>query len=274
MLQIINKEKKIIILSNTTLTKDQSMENFKKYGLTNKHFSHFITAGDVLVNTIKNHFPNAKRYFPAYSDNSILDGIIDKATSIEQSDFVFVGNANVKKTYFANQLYDKCGNLIPLDKITSINYQDIADFDEISFVLDLCLKHKKTLAIANSDLFAMIENKPLLCQGFVGELYENAGGNVKYFGKPFPVIYEYAKQWIEKDAKVAMIGDTPWTDILGGNMAGYDTILALSGVAHHFVEDITENSVIHMINTISPKMTHNSLSDFSQIPTHMIKTFA
>ena len=272
--QIINNGKKIIILSNTTLTKDQSIENFKKYGLTNKHFSHFITAGDVLVNTIKNHFPNAKRYFPAYSANSILDGIIEKAKSIEQSDFVFVGYLNTRKTYFANQLYDKQGKFIPLDKITSIKHHDIADFDEISYVLDLCLKHKKTLAVANPDLFAMIEDQPRLCQGFIGELYENAGGNVKYFGKPFYVIYEYAKQWISKDEKVAMIGDTPWTDILGGNIAGYDTVLVLSGVANHFLDDITENSVIHMIKTIFPKMIHKNLLKFSQFPTHIIKTFA
>lgn len=277
--------KQVIILSNTTLTATKCHERYFPRGmLASTHFDTFISSGEVLKNTIKTHFKDAKTYFPAFCcpDDIFANSGLIHCQFVEKSDFVFVGNLNYHKPYFADGLKDKRGKSIPIAELTFIDYHNIADFEEVSSFIDLCLKHNKTLAIANSDLFA-IESfnsgntdlfKPIICQGYIGALYENAGGKVIYFGKPYPVIFDYAKQFISAQDKVAMVGDTPWTDILGGNIAGFETILTLSGIAQLFLKNNSENEVNKFINDIGSKMVHTNLKSFSQIPTHIVNKFA
>lgn len=280
-----NAGKKVIILSNTTLTAEKCRDRYFSKGMVRgTHFDEFITSGEVLKRTVKKHFSNAKTYFPAFHCNTdIFDGSgLDCSQSIELSDFVFIGNGNFSKHYFADCLQDKHGKAISVQNLTSIDYRDIADFDEISSFIDLCLKFNKTLVIANSDLFAIEAWKPhdanafrpILCQGYIGSLYENAGGKVMYFGKPYSVIFDYAKQFFSSQDKVAMVGDTPWTDILGGNKAGMNTILTLSGVAQMFIKEYSEDEICNFIECISYKMVHSNMRAYLQTPTHIIERFA
>ena len=273
--------KKVIILSNTTLTAEQCCERYLPRGmLAGTHFDKFITSGEVLKNTLPTCLSNAKTYSSAffYFDDVFKNSGLRYMQSIEQADFVFVGNINQNTPYFADDLKDKQGKSIAVEDLTAIDYRDIANFEDITSFIDLCLKYNKTLVIANSDLFAIEAWKsgarPVICQGYIGALYENAGGKAMYFGKPYPIIFDYAKQFISPGEKVAMIGDTPWTDILGGNVAGVDTILALSGVAQIFQKDNSETEISHFIEHIAPQMTHMSMKAFSQSPTHVIEKFA
>ena len=273
--------KKVIILSNTTLTAMQCCERYLAKGMiAGTHFDKFISSGEVLKNTITKCFTDAKTYFSAFSyfDGIFEDSGLSITQSIERSDFVFVGNINHNTPYFADRLEDKHGKSIAIEDLTAIDYRDIAHFEEITSFIDLCLQYNKTLVIANSDLFAIeawkSSARPILCQGYIGALYENAGGKVVYFGKPYPIIFDYAKQFIFPGVKVAMIGDTPWTDILGGNVAGIDTILTLSGVARMFIKDTSEAEISNFIKHIAPQMTHMNMKSFSQNPTHVIKKFA
>ncbi len=273
--------KKIIILSNTTLTATKCCERYLSRGMiAGIHFDKFISSGEVLKNTITKCFGNEQTYFAAFScADDIFKGIGFRCVqSIEQSDFVFVGNINCHAPYFADSLEDKNGKSIAVEELTSLDYRDIANFDEITSFIDLCLKYKKTLVISNSDLFAIEAWKsgarPIICPGYIGALYENAGGKVMYFGKPYPIIFDYAKQFVSPNEKVAMIGDTPWTDILGGNVARIDTILTLSGVARMFIKNNSEAEISHFIEHISPKMAHMAMKDFSCKPTHVVVSFA
>lgn len=273
--------KKVIILSNTTLTATKCCERYLSKGMVaGTHFDKFISSGEVLKNTITQCFSDAKTYFAAFScfDDIFKGSGLSCVQSIEQAGFVFVGSANYKAPYCADGLKDRNGKSITIEELITVDYRDIANFEEIASFIDTCLKYDKILVIANSDLFA-IESwksgaKPILCSGYIGSLYENAGGKVVYFGKPYPIIFDYAKQFIFPNEKVVMIGDTPWTDILGGNMAGIDTILTLSGVAQLFIKDNSEAEISHFIENIAPEMAHTDMKTFSQTPTHIIETFS
>lgn len=285
--------KKLIILSNTTLTAEQCRSKYQAKGLhKGVHFDTFISSGEAFRRTLKKHVGNADTYFSAFlpSTDIFENSSLTRVDTIEQADFVYVGNVNADKVYFADCLKNKQGTSIPMEDLTSFDYHNIDDFDEVTDILDLCLKYHKTLVIANPDIFALeavgsgapLERRPVLCQGAIGELYENRGGKVVYFGKPYQAIYDYAKQFIQPSEKIAMIGDTLWTDILGGNIAGYDSILTLSGVVGRFIEkllpSVSQSNITDCINvvlrTISTKMTHKNLLPFSQIPTHIVETFA
>ncbi len=53
-----------------------------------------------------------------------------------------------------------------------------------------------------------------MCGGTVAQLYEDMGGVVYRYGKPFKPIYEYQKKMkIKSNSKVLVIGDSFWHDI-------------------------------------------------------------
>ena len=289
--KIKDEGKNVIILSNTTMTKESCRRKYQCKGLNKgQHFDFFVSSGEAFKHTLHEHVGFSKTYFSAFSHNSEIfeNNLLEKVNSIEKADFVYVGNVNTNKIYFADCIKDKNGNLIAMEDLTSVDYHDIDDFDEIANTLDLSLKYQKPLVVANPDVFAIeavlgktsLDYRPILCQGAIGEMYEYTGGKVVYFGKPHPAIYDYAKRFIKQSSKVVMIGDTLWTDILGGNMAGFDTVLTLSGVVGKFIkkfygaDSTTDTAVKSIIQTISPKMTHTSLKKISQIPTHIVKKFA
>ena len=54
------------------------------------------------------------------------------------------------------------------------------------------------------------------------------GGEVIYFGKPFPEVYNQAIN--KKKKKILSIGDNLNTDIKGANLLNYDSLLISNGV--------------------------------------------
>ncbi len=279
--------KQIIILSNTTLVEKECHERYAKMGmLQGLHYDIFLSSGEVLKNTILQHVPHSRSYHQILTPNKSLFKNFDlhESENIENADFIYVGNPNNPfRIYIANNLKKLCGTPIKLEDITKTDYHEISGFSEIADILDKCLKFNKTLVVANPDLFAIekADNQyvPILCQGTIGELYERQGGKVVYCGKPYSTIYSYAKQFIEPNAKIAMVGDTPWTDILGGNMAGVQTILCLSGILKEFMKFAQKDLPLisqynFVVEKFSKNMTHSSLLQGSQVPTFIVKSFA
>ena len=63
----------------------------------------------------------------------------------------------------------------------------------------------------------------------IAKVFEKLGGVVKYFGKPYPDIYEKAFNNLE-GKKVICIGDNLNTDIKGANMQNFDSLLINNGI--------------------------------------------
>ena len=287
MKELKSAGKTLIILSNTTLVADACKEKYQALGLKKSvHYDTFVSSGEAFCQTLHEHIHGAETYFQAVSRNDEIfrNSGLREVNTIPDADFVYVGSLYTGKRLFPlRDLKTKSGVPIAMDDITSFDCHDIAGMDELAHLLDECLRFEKTLVIVNPDLFAIdtvgSEQIPLLCSGAVGEFYEKMGGKVVYFGKPYPATYDYAKKFIQHNAKVAMIGDTPWTDILGGNTAGIDTSLTLTGVSGEFIKTMDDDlslteKVEKLINEISPKMVHRDLKKFSQSPKHIIKRFA
>ena len=73
-----------------------------------------------------------------------------------------------------------------------------------------------------------MEDKKYITPGSLAKWYEEHGGRVYWFGKPYQNIYDYAKKISQVSAnRSAMVGDTIRTDILGGFHAGMKTVLIL-----------------------------------------------
>jgi ribonucleotide monophosphatase NagD (HAD superfamily) len=87
----------------------------------------------------------------------------------------------------------------------------------------------------NPDLIVDKGNKRELCAGSVAMVFEKMGGEVVYFGKPYPEVYNQSTK--NKDKKILSIGDNLNTDIKGANLLNYDSLLISNGVHKNEIID-------------------------------------
>jgi len=92
------------------------------------------------------------------------------------------------------------------------------------------------MVCTNPDLIVHRGNKREYCAGSVAKIFKKLGGNIFYFGKPYPEIY---KLCMRDNDKTLVIGDNIRTDIKGANNMNLDSLLIIDGV--HKMEFINES---------------------------------
>lgn len=97
-------------------------------------------------------------------------------------------------------------------------------------LLEQALRDKpRDLLVGNPDLVAPVEAGLSREPGhYAHRLATATGTEPVFYGKPFPAIFDLARQRIRPgipDHRVVMVGDTLHTDILGGAAAGFRTAL-------------------------------------------------
>lgn len=70
------------------------------------------------------------------------------------------------------------------------------------------------------------------CAGAIADLYVGLGGQVDFYGKPYPAIYRYALSLADHPgaSEVLAIGDGLQTDILGAARMGFDAVFVTGGI--------------------------------------------
>ena len=108
--------------------------------------------------------------------------------------------------------------------------------EDINKTINLLRKKNMTVVVANTDInYPVSKNDISVAVGSLADMVEKIiGKNFIRFGKPdaqmFLLAYERALQDIDvKRNEILMVGDTLYTDIIGGNKFGLDTVLVLSG---------------------------------------------
>ena len=94
---------------------------------------------------------------------------------------------------------------------------------------------EKKMICTNPDLIVDKGNRRELCAGSVAMVFEKMGGEVVYFGKPYPEVYNQAID--NNNKKILSIGDNLNTDIKGANLLNYDSLLISNGVHRDEVKD-------------------------------------
>jgi|SRR6056297_507311 len=90
------------------------------------------------------------------------------------------------------------------------------------------LARPRPLVIANADLVAPREHGFSLEPGYFGHLLaDSAIPDIRFFGKPFPAVYEMIEASLPgiSPGRIVMCGDTLHTDILGAAARGWQTVL-------------------------------------------------
>ena len=162
---------------------------------------HVFTSGEASLNYLKKNLKDKKffhvgppRDFDLFNDFKKI-----KADNIDDSEYIL-----------CTGLFDKHNNDLNYYKKLFENYL------------------KKKMICTNPDLIVDRGNTRELCAGSVALIFEKMGGEVIYFGKPFPEVY---KQAINNEGKkVLSIGDNLNTDIKGANLLNFNSLIISNGV--------------------------------------------
>lgn len=84
----------------------------------------------------------------------------------------------------------------------------------------------------NPDRLVIRGGVPEPCAGAIADRYMELGGNVEFYGKPYPAIYRHAMRLADnpEPGSVLAIGDGLSTDILGAARMGFDCVYVTGGI--------------------------------------------
>ena len=94
---------------------------------------------------------------------------------------------------------------------------------------------KKKMICTNPDLIVDRGEVRELCAGSVAMVFEKMGGEVVYFGKPHPEVYNQSIN--NENKKILAIGDNLNTDIKGANLLNYDSLLISNGIHRNEIKN-------------------------------------
>ena len=206
--KLIKKKKSFVLLTNAPRP-NKTVRNFlQKMGMEQELRNNVFTSGEAAFNYLKKYFLSKKFYHVGPPRDFDLFNLFEKnkCEDIKESEYLLCTGL------FDN--YDK----------DLIYYKNLFD-NHIN----------KKMICTNPDLIVDRGNKRELCAGSVAMVFEKMGGEVIYFGKPHPEVYNQSIDNTNK--KILAIGDNLNTDIKGANLLNYDSLLVSNGIHRNEIEE-------------------------------------
>ena len=205
--EISKKNKEYILLTNAPRPNSVVKSFLKKMGLEEEIIDHVFTSGEAALNYLKKNFLNQKFFHlgPPRDFDLFKDFQKMKSDNLEDSEYIL------------------CSGL----------FDDQSD--DLNYYKNLLEKNiKKKMICTNPDLIVDRGNSRELCAGSVAMVFEKMGGEVIYFGKPYPEVYNQSID--NKNKKILSIGDNLNTDIKGANLLNYDSLIISNGIHKSEIE--------------------------------------
>jgi len=201
-LKEITKAKKQYVLLTNAPRPNKTVKSFlEKMGMDKMIREKVYSSGEAALSYLKKNLLDDKFFHlgPARDFDLFLDFKKNKTEDIKESSYLL-----------CTGLFEEQG-------------------EDLKYYKELFKKHiNKKMICTNPDLIVDRGDKRELCAGSVALVFEKIGGEVIYFGKPFPEVYNQSIN--NKEKKALSIGDNLNTDIKGANLLNYDSLLISNGV--------------------------------------------
>jgi HAD superfamily hydrolase (TIGR01459 family) len=202
-----NNNKEYVLLTNAPRPSETVKVFLEKIGLNKNMRNNVFSSGEAALNYLKNNFYNQKFYHIGPPRDFDLFKAIEK---------------------------NKSKNIDDCDYFLCTGLFDEQDKDLNYYKNLLEKKTNKKMICTNPDLIVDRGNERELCAGSVAMIFEKIGGEVVYFGKPYPEVYNQSIN--NKNKKILCIGDNLNTDIKGANLLNYESLLISDGVHKREIE--------------------------------------
>ena len=206
--EITKKGKEYILLTNAPRPNSVVKTFLKKMGMEEEIIDHVFTSGEASLSYLKKNLIN-KKFFHVGPPRDID---------------LFKDFKELKSNQIENSEYIICTGLFEEHE------EDLKYYKEL-FEKNL----KKKMICTNPDLIVDRGNKRELCAGSIAIIFEKMGGEVIYFGKPYPEVYNQSVD--NKGKKILSIGDNLNTDIKGANLLNYDSLIISNGIHKNEIKE-------------------------------------
>ena len=194
-------DKKFVLLTNAPRPTSVVAIQLEKMGMKKIFRDHVFTSGQAALFFLKKNY--VEKYFfhigPPKDFDLFNSFEKNKCQNIKDSEYLL------------------CTGLFETHNKDLTYYKNL--FDEYT---------NKKMICTNPDLIVDRGNIRELCAGSVAMIFEKMGGQVVYFGKPHPEVYNQAIK--NNNKKILAIGDNLNTDIRGANLLNYDCLLISNGI--------------------------------------------
>jgi len=194
------KLKKRFVLMSNAPRPSKNVEEFLLNLKMDKVFTkNIFTSGEAALRSLKQNIYGKNFYhLGPERDSDLFAGFVKNKKNIEDADFIL------------------CTGFLD-------NHEGSLDFYK-----NLLRKHVKLKMICtNPDLAVHRGLKKEYCAGTLAAIFEEQGGKVIYFGKPYPEIYKFCTK---KNERILVIGDNIRTDIKGANNMNFDSLFIINGI--------------------------------------------
>ena len=212
-------KKDFILLTNAPRPNATVINFLKKMGLK-KYFKNVFTSGEAAHKYLISHL-GKKNFFHIGPPRDF-----DLFKNIEKNNVLNIEDAD----------YFLCTGL----------FED--QENDLDYYKKLLSNHtSKKMICTNPDLIVDRGEEREYCAGSVAKSFEEIKGEVIYFGKPYPPVYNLSTNIINK--KVLCIGDNLNTDIKGANIQNFDSLLITNGIHRKEILDTELMSVLKKYET-------------------------
>ena len=212
-------KKDFILLTNAPRPNETVINFLKKMGLK-KYFENVFTSGEAAHKYLISHL-GKKNFFHIGPPRDF-----DLFKNIEKNNVLNIEDAD----------YFLCTGL----------FED--QENDLDYYKKLLSNHtSKKMICTNPDLIVDRGEEREYCAGSVAKSFEEIKGEVIFFGKPHPPVYNLSTNIINK--KVLCIGDNLNTDIKGANIQNFDSLLITNGIHKKEILDTELMSVLKKYET-------------------------
>lgn len=205
------QNKNVVFLSNAPRRAVKAQVVLDALGIDRRLYHGILTSGEAgFLALQEGEISYGERYFfiGPVRDVGVLNGLPYQLTkSIEEANFLLnvgYGSESGEDDDYSSVLLTAAGRKLPM----------------------LCLNPDFEVVKISGERFA--------CAGVIARDYENFGGHVDYYGKPYPHVYDRALAMLgAPKEQVLAVGDALHTDIQGARDAGVKSALVTGGILKH-----------------------------------------
>lgn len=212
------QEKQVLFISNAPRRAAKAEQVLLQLGLSKELYSGVVTSGEVAYQVLEEgqlDLPETYFFIGPDRDADVFDGLpYRRVEDIAQAGFLLnVGFGSEGESS-----------------------------DDWKPILQSAREHGLSMLCLNPDMEVVkMTGERFACAGVIAQAYRKLGGEVLWFGKPYPEIYERCLMKLEgvDKRRVLAVGDSLHTDVLGANQADIESVLVTSGIMHAKLKDKT-----------------------------------
>tara|TARA_B110000438_G_scaffold298635_1_gene347256 strand:+ start:170 stop:988 length:819 start_codon:yes stop_codon:yes gene_type:complete len=226
VLENLKKLKKRYVLMSNAPRPSRNVESFlTKLKIEKNLIKNIFTSGEAALKSLQNNSYGKNFYhLGPKRDNSLYEGFEKNKKNLNEAEFIL------------------CTGFLDNEE-NSLNYYK-----------KLLKKYVKLkMVCTNPDLEVHRGNKREYCAGALAEVFKNLGGEVVYFGKPYPDIYKFC---IKKNETTLVIGDNIRTDIKGANNMKIDSLFITNGIHKKDFKDLPINKYENILKKYGAKANY------------------